>query len=154
MQCRFASPLGMITLKEKEDFLVSLSFTPDAPPLPPVHPILIKAQEQLLAYFAGDLRAFSLPLRPHGTPFQQAVWGQLMRIPYGETRSYGQLASAIGKPGAARAVGNANGQNPLPILIPCHRVIAADGGLGGYSCGVKKKAFLLALESAREQPGY
>lgn len=150
MLCRFASPLGVITLREREGFLVSLSFTPDVPLLPPESPLLIRAREQLLGYFAGNRRVFSLPLCPEGTAFQQAVWQQLMRIPYGETCSYGQLAAAIGKPGAVRAVGNANGKNPLPILIPCHRVIAADGGLGGYSCGLKKKAFLLALERPPE----
>ncbi|MDO4530376.1 MAG: methylated-DNA--[protein]-cysteine S-methyltransferase [Bacillota bacterium] len=102
--------------------------------------------EQLTEYFAGERREFDLPLQPMGTPFQQRVWEALQNIPYGETRTYGEIAKAIGKPGAARAVGMANHKNPIGILIPCHRVIGADGRLTGYAGGLEKKEFLLELE--------
>ena len=101
---------------------------------------------ELREYFAGERREFSLRLAPQGTPFQQRVWKALCRIPYGETWSYGQLASQIGKPSASRAVGLANGRNPLPIVIPCHRVIGANGSLTGYGGGLPIKRHLLALE--------
>lgn len=101
---------------------------------------------QLGAYFAGQLQSFDLPLAPEGTAFQQAVWRQLTRIPYGETISYGELARRIGNPRASRAVGLANGANPLPIVVPCHRVIGADGSLTGFGGGLPIKRKLLALE--------
>ena len=103
------------------------------------------AAEELAEYFAGKRRSFDLPLAPQGTTFQQAVWHGLAEIPYGHTLSYGQLAAALGAPGAARAVGNAAGKNPLLIVIPCHRLVAA-GGLGGFSCGLEIKQMLLKLE--------
>ncbi len=102
--------------------------------------------DQLREYLAGTRTSFDLPLAPSGTPFQQRVWRALAEIPYGAVCGYGDLARHIGKPGAARAVGQANGANPLPIIIPCHRVIAADGSIGGYSSGVAIKRQLLALE--------
>ncbi len=102
--------------------------------------------DQLEAYFAGDLRQFDLRLAPAGTAFQQRVWRQLQQIPYGETISYGQLAGQIGQPKAARAVGAANGRNPIPIIIPCHRVIGSDGQLTGYGGGLEIKDTLLAHE--------
>lgn len=105
---------------------------------------------QLDAYFAGDLRAFEHPLELNGTDFQQRVWRELRAIPYGEVISYGQLAERLGKPGASRAVGSANGANPVPILVPCHRVIAANGELGGFSAGLDRKRRLLELEGALE----
>ena len=101
---------------------------------------------QLDEYFAGTRRAFDFPCRLHGTPFQKKVWAALRDIPYGETRSYGAIAAAIGSPRAARAVGMANHRNPLPILIPCHRVIGADGSLTGYAGGMAAKRRLLVLE--------
>ena len=101
---------------------------------------------QLRAYFAGDLEAFDLPISPQGTPFQQRVWRELCNIPYGETISYGQLATRIGNPNASRAVGLANGSNPIPIVIPCHRVIGSNGKLTGYGGGLPIKEKLLALE--------
>ena len=101
---------------------------------------------QLRAYFAGELQAFNLPLAPKGTPFQQNVWHHLCEIPYGETISYGELARRIGKPSASRAVGLANGSNPIPIIIPCHRVIGSNGKLTGYGGGLPIKEKLLALE--------
>lgn len=146
MQCVFASPLGPLRLTEEKGALTHLEFAPDAALLPPETALLKKAQRQLQDYFAGCRTAFDLPLAPAGTPFQRSVWQALTAIPYGQTWSYAQLAQAIGKPRACRAVGSANGRNPLPILIPCHRVIAADGSLGGYSCGLARKEILLALE--------
>ncbi|MFF4655223.1 methylated-DNA--[protein]-cysteine S-methyltransferase [Streptomyces sp. NPDC001381] len=104
-------------------------------------------EEQLKAYFAGELKEFTLRLRLKGTDFQRAVWDQLRRIPYGETRSYGELAEALGNPGASRAVGLANGKNPIGIIVPCHRVVGADGGLTGYGGGLDRKQRLLAFES-------
>ncbi|MVO87301.1 methylated-DNA--[protein]-cysteine S-methyltransferase [Streptomyces sp. p1417] len=102
---------------------------------------------QLEAYFAGDLKEFDLPLRLDGTPFQRSVWQQLLEIPYGRTRSYGELAAALGKPAASRAVGLANGKNPISIIVPCHRVIGAGGSLTGYGGGLDRKKQLLAFES-------
>lgn len=104
------------------------------------------ARVQLQEYFAGKRRNFDLPLHPHGTPFQRAVWEELGRIPYGVTLSYGELARRIGQPQAMRAVGAANGRNPLPIVLPCHRVIGANGSLTGFGGGLPTKRFLLALE--------
>lgn len=101
---------------------------------------------QLRAYFAGELETFDLALAPQGTPFQQKVWGELCLIPYGETISYGELAKRIGNPKASRAVGLANGSNPIPIIIPCHRVIGSNGKLTGYGGGLPIKEKLLALE--------
>ena len=104
------------------------------------------AADQLDAYFAGDLTTFDLPLAPRGSDFQQRVWAALREIPYGETESYGQLAERIGSPGGARAVGLANGKNPIGIIIPCHRVVGADGSLTGYGGGIERKRQLLDLE--------
>jgi methylated-DNA-[protein]-cysteine S-methyltransferase len=107
-----------------------------------------EAVRQLRAYFEGRLRRFDLPLEPRGTPFQQRVWGELRKIPYGRTVSYGELAARIGRPTACRAVGAANGRNPLPILVPCHRVVGARGELTGFGGGLPLKAALLRLERA------
>ncbi len=107
---------------------------------------LAESIRQLHAYFAGKLRDFDLPLAPEGTPFQRRVWQELLKIPYGETISYGELARRIGKPHASRAVGLANGANPISIVIPCHRVIGSNGHLTGYGGGLKNKQWLLALE--------
>jgi methylated-DNA-[protein]-cysteine S-methyltransferase len=111
--------------------------------------VLAAARDQLEAYFAGDLTAFDLPLAPVGTPFQQRVWSALAEIPFGETVSYGSLAIRLGRPGAARAVGLANGSNPISIIIPCHRVIGSDGRLTGYGGGIDRKAWLLDHEAGR-----
>jgi methylated-DNA-[protein]-cysteine S-methyltransferase len=105
-----------------------------------------KAREQLEAYFAGESRDFDLPLAPQGSEFQQRVWRALCDIPYGHTESYGGLAKRIGMPGAARAIGLANGHNPIGIIIPCHRVIGANGSLTGYGGGIERKRWLLAHE--------
>ncbi|MGQ4659974.1 methylated-DNA--[protein]-cysteine S-methyltransferase [Lysobacter sp. F6437] len=112
------------------------------------HPLLLRLHQQLDEYFAGTRRTFDLPLAPRGTAFQCEVWRTLASIPYGETVSYAQLATQIGKPSATRAVGAANGRNPLPIVLPCHRVIGANGSLTGFGGGLPTKQFLLQLEGA------
>ena len=109
--------------------------------------LIRSAQAQFGAYFRGELTAFDLPLAPEGTPFQLKVWQALRDIPYGETISYGELARRVGKPTASRAVGAANGHNPIGIVVPCHRVIGADGSLTGYGGGLDRKRTLLALEA-------
>lgn len=110
--------------------------------------LLEEIEAQLKAYFTGTLKQFNLPLAPAGTDFQQAVWSALETIPYGGTWSYKQLAETVQRPKGYQAVGQANGRNPISIIIPCHRVIAADGGLGGYGGGLKRKKILLKLEQA------
>jgi methylated-DNA-[protein]-cysteine S-methyltransferase len=110
-------------------------------------PVLAQAAGQLGEYFSARRREFQLPLDLRGTPFRQKVWDALLRIPYGETRSYAELARSIGEPKAVRAVGAANGANPIAIIVPCHRVVSSGGGLGGYGGGVPLKKRLLALES-------
>ena len=110
------------------------------------------AANQLQEYLAGKRHRFELPLAPEGTAFQQQVWQQLQTIPYGQTCTYGDLATALGKPTATRAVGGANNKNPIPIFIPCHRVIGANGNLVGYAYGLKIKEYLLALEAQNAQP--
>jgi O-6-methylguanine DNA methyltransferase len=111
------------------------------------------ATRQLLEYLDGKRTAFELPLDLRGTPFQRAVWQALLDIPYGQTRSYGDVASALGQPGAMRAVGSANGANPVPLIVPCHRVIAAGGKLGGYGGGLDLKRRLLAMEQSVRHQG-
>ncbi len=139
-----SSPLGPISLLSTETHLISLQFGDLG--FRNGTPLLLEAEAQLTAYFSGKLRQFHLPLLAKGTVFQERVWAALLDIPYGTTMSYRQLAERTGSPRAFRAVGNANGKNPLPILIPCHRVIARGGGLGGYSCGLPRKQALLLLE--------
>ena len=147
-----ASPVGELLLAGDEDALHMIGFpsgrgavAPDADwerdPAP-----FGEAIRQLEGYFAGELREFDLPLAPTGTPFQRDVLAALQQIPYGETRSYGDLAKAVGRPKASRAVGAANGRNPLPIVIPCHRAIGSDGSLTGFGGGLETKRFLLDLE--------
>ena len=120
-----------------------------------VEPVFGEVIRQLGEYFAGERRVFDVPTAPAGTAFQLAVWQQLCAIPYGETRTYGELAVALGNPKAMRAVGLANGRNPLSIVVPCHRVIGASGAMTGFGGGIERKEFLLALEGypvAQEQP--
>lgn len=114
-------------------------------------PLADEAARQLRAYLKGDLRIFDLPVAPDGTPFEQRVWSQLQKIPYGETMSYGEVARRIGQRRAARAVGAAARKNPVCILIPCHRVVGRDGSLTGFASGLERKAQLLALERRHEQ---
>jgi methylated-DNA-[protein]-cysteine S-methyltransferase len=144
------TPVGPLTLASDGEALTQLAFE-DARRPQPAHPrgedaILDRARRELDLYFAGKLRAFSIPTAPRGTPFQRRVWAELAKIPYGVTRSYGALAAAIGAPAASRAVGLANGRNPVAIIIPCHRVIGADGSLTGFGGGIERKKFLLDLE--------
>jgi methylated-DNA-[protein]-cysteine S-methyltransferase len=113
------------------------------------HPLLLRLEEEIFEYFKGKRKEFTLPLSPVGTEFQKGVWNTLLEIPYGETISYTQEAKIFGNPKAIRAVANANGKNPISILIPCHRVISSDGSIGGYTGGVWRKEFLLSLERAK-----
>jgi methylated-DNA-[protein]-cysteine S-methyltransferase len=110
-------------------------------------PLLVEAATQLHAYFAGELRRFDLPLSPGGTGFQRRVWAAVAEVPYGSTTSYSALAAEIGNPRACRAVGAANGRNPLPVIVPCHRVLGAAGALTGYGGGLERKRALLDLEA-------
>lgn len=142
----YNSPLGLLKLQTSEKGLKKIEYTSNAGKINSTA-ILDQAIEQLDEYFEGDRDAFDLPLDIKGTKFQVQVWKELTKIPFGKTISYAQLATRIGNPKAVRAVGNANGQNPLPIIIPCHRVIASDGSLGGYSGGLANKQFLLNLET-------
>lgn len=148
-----ASPVGPLLLAGDGNGLRRVSFEGSRHFVPPAtgwieddNPFS-QVMEQLDAYFAGRLKEFNLPLALAGTPFQLSVWRGLTTIPYGETISYGQLATRIGNPKAVRAVGSANGSNPLPIIIPCHRVIGSNGGLTGFGGGLPMKKQLLALES-------
>lgn len=147
------TPLGpALLLADDDGALTSIAFDADPPPdARPAPDALAQAARQLAEYFSGGRTAFDLPLRPAGTPFQRAVWDELLRIPHGETRSYGELARALGQPGGAQAVGAANGQNPLAVVVPCHRVIGADGSLTGYAGGLHRKRALLALESRQRE---
>jgi methylated-DNA-[protein]-cysteine S-methyltransferase len=146
------SPVGPLLLASSGSRLHSICFPKSGSPAMPQSGWEEDASElrepvrQLHAYFAAELENFDLPLGPEGTPFQQRVWGELCRIPYGETISYGELAKRIGNPNASRAVGLANGSNPIPIIIPCHRVIGSNGKLTGYGGGLPIKEKLLALE--------
>ncbi|MCI3238576.1 methylated-DNA--[protein]-cysteine S-methyltransferase [Streptomyces sp. 7R016] len=146
------SPYGPLTLVADDGVLSGLYMTEQRhrPPQetfgePDERPFA-EAEEQLTAYFEGELKEFTLELRLNGTPFQRTVWDQLRRIPYGETRSYGELAAALGKPSASRAVGLANGRNPIGIIVPCHRVVGTDGNLTGYGGGLDRKQRLLDFE--------
>lgn len=147
-QSLIATPIGSMIALCNESAIVSLDFT-DETNLHEVsdHPLLIQLQAELAEYFAQKRQIFTLPLAPTGTPFQQQAWEILQTIPYGETISYAQEAALSGNPNATRAIANANGKNPIAILIPCHRVIASGGGLGGYNGGVWRKEFLLTLEN-------
>ena len=146
------SPIGDLLVWGDGESITGLSMQPDAHPGPDTtgwvrdNALFGEARRQLDAYFAGDLRAFELPLAPAGSRFQRDVWEALLTIPYGATRTYGAIARQIGRPDRARAVGAANGRNPIAIVIPCHRVIGAGGDLVGYGGGLPRKAWLLSLE--------
>jgi len=149
-----ASPVGTLTLVAGEAAMVAILWEDDDPArvrLGPLaadagYPVLAEAERQLAGYFAGERRSFDLPLDFRGTDFQKQVWQALLAIPFGETRSYAQIARAIGRPAAVRAVGAANGRNPLSIVAPCHRVIGANGALTGFAGGLEAKHYLLRLE--------
>jgi methylated-DNA-[protein]-cysteine S-methyltransferase len=149
------SPVGPLFLAADDDGLHLIEFVSPSHPMPRGpdwregdHAVLRETRRQLEDYFTGTRRTFDLPLAPRGTGFQLEVWQALRDIPYGETISYATLARRIAKPGASRAVGAANGRNPLPIVVPCHRVIGADGSLTGFGGGLPTKQYLLTLEGA------
>ena len=150
----YASPVGDLLLASNGTALTLVSFPEGKAARQPEADWLRRngwfdrVKHQLIAYFAGELMDFDLPLAPAGTDFQRRVWTALRTIPYGETRSYRDIAIQIGQPGAVRAVGAANGQNPLPLIVPCHRVIGADGSLAGFSGGINNKKYLLRMEQA------
>jgi methylated-DNA-[protein]-cysteine S-methyltransferase len=150
MSCKYLeSPIGVLRLVSIDGQLARIEFEnqhSDDGHRENRDDVLGECARQLTEYFAGRRREFSLPLDPGGTPFQQSVWQQLRGIPYGEARTYRDIARAIGKPSAVRAVGAANGRNPLPIVVPCHRVIGSNGQLTGFAGGLEAKAFLLRLE--------
>jgi methylated-DNA-[protein]-cysteine S-methyltransferase len=156
--CYLESPIGRLMLAGDErglhviEFLASPRARSPEPEWTENPSAFDRAAAELREYFAGERRRFTLKLAPQGTPFQQRVWTALRDIPYGETCSYGELASRIGQPAASRAVGLANGRNPLPIVIPCHRVIGANGSLTGYGGGLPIKRHLLALEGVGVGP--
>jgi methylated-DNA-[protein]-cysteine S-methyltransferase len=158
------TPVGALALFATDQGLRYVAWPQAMPPAEatdgaveaPEHPALRHTSRQLAEYFSGRRTAFDVPLDPQGTPFQREAWEYLCEIPYGATRTYGQQAAAIGRPKAARAVGGANGRNPLSIIVPCHRVVGADGSLTGFAGGVSIKRFLLAHEATvyrRRAPG-
>ncbi len=148
------SPVGALKLVASERGLAAILWENDDPTRvrigetleSPAHPVLLEAERQLNAYFAGTLTRFSLPLEFVGTEFQRRVWHALLTIPFGQTRTYGQIAAQIGSPSAARAVGAANGKNPISIVAPCHRVIGSNGALTGFAGGMEAKSRLLEME--------
>lgn len=148
------SPVGDLTLVASDRGLVAVLWPDDDPRRVRLgaqgdgsdHPVLREAAAQLEGYFAGERRSFDLPLDMRGTAFQQAVWRALLTIPFGETRSYGEIARVIGQPTASRAVGAANGRNPLSIIAPCHRVVGGNGALTGFAGGIETKRWLIDFE--------
>lgn len=151
----YQSPVGPLTLIEENGALTGVQFgraTLPAGCRVAETPLLSRARRQLWEYFEGKRTEFDLPLAPAGTPFRRAVWAAMARIPYGQTATYGQLASAVGSPRAARAVGGACHANPLAILLPCHRVVGSTGSLTGFAGGLPVKEQLLALEAAHSVP--
>jgi methylated-DNA-[protein]-cysteine S-methyltransferase len=150
------SPLGKLLLVGDGTSLTRLAMSPrpnDVPAGGRHDPTaFVDVEAQLGAYFAGELTEFDLPLAPRGSDFQLSVWNELLEIPYGETASYGEIAAAIGRPDAVRAVGTTNGRNPIAVIIPCHRVIGADGSLVGYGGGLDRKRLLLELEAEHAAP--
>lgn len=150
MRHSIQTPFGWFTLVEEGNCITGLLFGHSTDSLDACSELLLEAEKQLCAYFAGKLQHFTLPLAARGTAFQQLCWNAISHIPYGETQTYGQLAQQIGRKGSARAVGMAANKNPLPILIPCHRLIGARGKLTGYAGGIPLKDRLLKLEQTRK----
>ena len=152
----YPSPVGALKLVASDRGLAAILWEDDDPNRVrlgamterPDHPVLVETARQLDAYFAGTRTRFDLPLDFHGTDFQRSVWAALLTIPFGETRSYADIARQVGRPTAFRAVGAANGKNPISIVAPCHRVIGTDGSLTGFAGGIEGKKFLLELESS------
>jgi methylated-DNA-[protein]-cysteine S-methyltransferase len=155
----FASPVGALKLVASHEGLAAILWEQDDPKRVrlgelienPEHPILIQAEQQLGEYFAGQRTTFTVKLDMVGTEFQKKVWEALLTIPFGETRTYADIARQVGSPNAFRAVGAANGRNPVSILAPCHRAIGSDGSLTGFAGGLETKQYLLALEGRREK---
>ncbi|MGE3302065.1 MAG: methylated-DNA--[protein]-cysteine S-methyltransferase [Hyphomonadaceae bacterium] len=151
------SPVGPISLVSNGEALVALAFEQRKPiraldaAKTGGDSVIDRVRRQLDLYFAGELTRFDVALAPEGTPFQKRVWAALSAIPYGVTRSYADIAATIGAPKAVRAVGGANGRNPIAIIVPCHRVIGASGALTGFAGGVERKRFLLALEKGERE---
>ena len=151
-----ASPVGALKLVASDIGLVAILWENDDPARVRLgtmaedaeHPVLVRTEEQLREYFAGSRRHFDVPLDFRGTDFQKRVWARLLAIPFGETRSYGAIAAELGRPAASRAVGAANGRNPISIIAPCHRVVGSNGKLTGFAGGLEAKAYLLGLEGA------
>lgn len=150
MHCRLETPVGTLWIEEADGAVSCVTSRPLSGPEGNA-PVLEQAKKELTEYFAGTRKTFSVPLNPRGTDFQRAVWAALREIPYGETRSYGQIAAQVGNPKAGRAVGMANNRNPIAIIVPCHRVIGANGSLTGYAGGLNVKEELLALERRTRQ---
>lgn len=166
-KCYVRTPIGIICIEEDGEAVTDLYLDreyqkqyhvgrnetkteADNPPMgfvdEPQTELLKRAGTELMEYFQGKRKEFTLPLSPRGTEFQKKVWEALRSIPYGETRSYGEIAAQVGNPRAARAVGGANNKNPIMIFIPCHRVVGADGSLTGFACGLEAKKYMLDLE--------
>lgn len=149
------TPVGMLLLRADDVALISISFiddevVPKGGLAESSNAVLLQAINELRAYFEGELKCFSVPVAPWGTDFQMRVWEELQKIPWGETYSYGDIAKALGDSKASRAVGMANNRNPIPIIIPCHRVVGANGKLVGYAGGLDIKRKLLSLENPQE----
>jgi methylated-DNA-[protein]-cysteine S-methyltransferase len=155
----FASPVGKLKLVASETGLIAILWENENPRRVPLkdlledneQPILVETERQLKEYFAGKRDEFSIPLDMRGTAFQKDVWRALLAIPFGKTFSYGEIAKQLGKPNASRAVGAANGRNPISIVVPCHRVIGASGKLTGFAGGLDAKAHLLGLETSNHR---
>ena len=146
----YDTPVGKLCIGEEDDSITRVTWSK----VPQEYiqeetELILNCKIQLEEYFAGNRKQFDLPLAPKGTDFQKRVWKALTDIPYGETRTYGEIAAAVGSPKAARAVGMANNKNPLGIIVPCHRVVGADGKLVGYAGGMEKKEWLLNLEQEK-----
>lgn len=153
---KYATPVGDLWIGETGGAVSNVWFSESDVPASALWKeteTLTTASRQLGEYFAGTRKVFNVPLAPVGTDFQRGVWDALLEIPYGETRTYGQIAAVIGNPNASRAVGLANNRNPIPVLIPCHRVIGSDGKLVGYGGGLEMKKRLLSLEGCASLPG-
>jgi len=158
----YNSPVGVLTLMARDAYLVAVLWPEDKAARVPLldehgmsshdHPVLLETIRQLNEYFAKTRMIFNLPIAPEGTAFQKSIWLSLAQIPYGQTRSYAEQALKIGNPKAVRAVGAANGRNPLSIILPCHRVIGQGGALTGFAGGLKTKAYLLEHEGALVAP--
>jgi methylated-DNA-[protein]-cysteine S-methyltransferase len=142
---KYLSPVGPLVLEGDDDHLTRIGFREPAAPSGDT-PALRLAREQLDSWFAGERNEFDLPLELAGTPFERRVWDELRAIPYGETATYAQIAQRVGRPAACRAVGRANGRNPIAIVVPCHRVVGSSGSLTGYAGGLAMKSALLELE--------